>query len=195
MQSRRRFLGIVLPAVGGGAGLLVAAGRSNAVIVPPPDPEEIAKRVAAERIAKCAVEARLRRFYKRRVEAHYDEAFATELRYGSMMVACLFTRKTMGCLASTIRIEKEIWLDICQDRHEARCRVAGLDPERTTELPLQYPVFHLFNYVDPSTAYHPGWSGCRTHAYKTPYLDLREALQQALCFADQALQSGEWFKG
>lgn len=179
LLNRRKFLG------------RTAAGTASIAIPALLIPKTA---VAVDKNSCCSIKTGLdwkrRRFFRRRVEQLYSEEFATVRIPGSMTVACLWRSVVHPPgynRASTIRIEKEVWFD--QGRwHKRRCQRLGLDPE-ITELEALFVNFHLFNYVDYSKAHTP-WSGCRTHDYREPYLDLREALYRGVAFADEALRSG-----
>lgn len=75
------------------------------------------------------------------------EGFATKLVSGRHSTVILW--KPDGSMASTIQVSKEIWLNV---------NGAGDGLGDGT----YYPVFHLFNYLDPSKAHSPD-SGCRTN--------------------------------
>lgn len=81
--------------------------------------------------------------------------------------------------SATIDIVKEVWLDI--GRKQPAPFTGG-----------HYPVFHVFNYVDPSKMFIPGWSGCRVHDREKPFLTLEEAMAVAAEHAAAAIGSKKW---
>lgn len=83
-----------------------------------------------------------------------------------------------GSNASSIIIRKEIWLNIGA-------------PEGVPKDCVQYPVFFVYNYFDPSKACAPD-VGCRVNA--DPILDFHEASKLAKKHEAEALKSGKWVK-
>ena len=91
----------------------------------------------------------------------------TKLVYGEYVVSCLLELGDEGCNASIV-IKKEIW---------------GIGE--------RHPVFHLYNYIDPSKAHTPS-CGCRVNPFHEPFLDFVEALRVAKEHEAEALASGKW---
>ncbi|MFA6953608.1 MAG: hypothetical protein WC270_03395 [Patescibacteria group bacterium] len=102
--------------------------------------------------------------------------------FASQLVAdqhcCCFLWKPDGTQASSIFIRKEIWLNI-------NGKGDGLGDGTL------YPVFHLYNYLDPSTA-HSAYSGCRVNPLDKPYTKLDECLAEAARLEEAVLASGKW---
>jgi hypothetical protein len=106
--------------------------------------------------------------------------FRTELKNDRWSCFRLYAQKeNVG--SATIDIVKEVWVDI--GRKQPKPFKGG-----------QHPVFHVFNYVDPSKMFVPGWSGCRVHDYKKPFVTLDEALAVAAKHAAAALESKKWVR-
>jgi hypothetical protein len=106
----------------------------------------------------------------------WRELFPTELREDQMTVA--FFLAPDGHQASSVVIRKEIWINIDG-------RGDGLGDG------TRYPVFHVYNYLDPSKAASAD-SGCRVRPYKEPFLKFEDALAVAEQHAADALASGKW---
>ncbi|MDD5291377.1 MAG: hypothetical protein PHZ04_04695 [Patescibacteria group bacterium] len=100
--------------------------------------------------------------------------FATELVAGSMSDSLW---KPDGSQASSIVIRKEIWINIGG-------KGDGLGDG------TMYPVFHVYNYLDPSVTI-PGW-GCLVNPHKKPFRTFRGALRVAKKHFNAALASGKW---
>lgn len=105
----------------------------------------------------------------------YEEVFATELVPDTYSVVYLWSPD--GSQGSTIIIRKEIWLNIGD-------RIKGV-PKGC----CQFPVFFIYNYLDPSRACSPD-SGCRVNA--EPILDFKRALRIARRHEVEARASGKW---
>ncbi|MBI3420779.1 MAG: hypothetical protein HY006_01825 [Candidatus Sungbacteria bacterium] len=106
------------------------------------------------------------------------ETFPASLQADRYGVSCLW--KPDGSQAATIWIVKEIWLNI-----------GGKGDGRGDG--SRYPVFHIYNYLDPSRAHSPD-SGCRVNPLKEPYLEFAECLAVAKQMEQEALQSGQWVR-
>ena len=114
------------------------------------------------------------------IKKEAPQKFETELRADRW--SCLRLYKADGSGASaTIDIVKEIWLDI-----------SGEQPEPFKG--KQYLTFHVFNYVDPSKMFRPGWSGCCVHDHKKPFTTLDDALAEAEKHAAMAIKSKKWVR-
>lgn len=98
----------------------------------------------------------------------FETSFATELRCDEYKVCFLW--EVDGRHASSIVIRKEIWR-----RHG------------TWE---KYPVFHVYNHLDPSTTIP--LSGCRVNPSDSPFLDFQEALALGKQLEAAARSSGKW---
>lgn len=106
--------------------------------------------------------------------------FPTDLKNDRWNYTRLYQAGETGASA-TIDIVKEIWIDI---------QCTQPEPFKGG----QYPVFHVFNYVDPSKMFIPGWSGCRVHDYKVPFINLDDALAVAEHHATMAIESKQWIR-
>jgi hypothetical protein len=100
--------------------------------------------------------------------------FATELVAGSMQDGLW---KLNGTQAASVKIVKEIWLNV-DGKGDGRGDGS------------MYPVFHVYNYLDPSVTIPD--SGCRVNRREKPYLTLRGALRVAQKHFNAALASGQW---
>lgn len=109
----------------------------------------------------------------------FTNSFATELT-ADQWITCFLLRPD-GHSASSICIRKEIRLNI---------------GNRFPDIPkgqMQFAVFHVYNYLDPSKA-HSRDSGCRVNPMDQPFTDLNKALALAEQFEAEALASGQWVK-
>jgi len=104
--------------------------------------------------------------------------FATEMKQDQLIVAFLW--RPDGGMASSISIRKEIWSN------------TGSFPGVPTDQ-IEFPVFHLYNHIDPSKAHGPD-SGCRVNPLNKPYLKLEDAFVLAKRFEEEALASGKWVR-
>lgn len=104
------------------------------------------------------------------------ERFQTELRRDQLFITFLW--KPDGTRGSSIVIQKEVWLNI-----------SGKNPD--VEPSTRYPVYHVYNYLDPSKA-HSSMSGCRINPHEDPFLDLGKAIEVATQMRDEALASRKW---
>lgn len=105
-------------------------------------------------------------------------AFATDLKPDCWGTTYLW--RPDGKMASSIMIRKEVWLNI------------GRRPELPPDC-LEYPVFFVYNYLDPSKAHSPD-SGCCVNPEGKPYLKLDDALAIAMQMEQEALASGKWVR-
>lgn len=101
--------------------------------------------------------------------------FATELTTGTMHD---MLKESGSNRITSITICKEIWLNTNGEGD-------GLGDGS------HYPIFHVYNYIDPSKAASPH-SGCRVNPYKEPFLSFKEALKVAKEHFKAALESGKW---
>jgi hypothetical protein len=104
----------------------------------------------------------------------YEECFSKELRPDQYSVAFLWAPD--GGHASSIVIRKEIWLNVG-------------NKVQLPEGQWQYPVFFLYNYLDPSKAFAND-VGCRVN--KEPFLDFNEALELARKHEREVRASRAW---
>ncbi len=104
----------------------------------------------------------------------YEECFAEQLRPDQYGVTVLWAPD--GSRASSIVIRKEIWINI------------GTHPEVSKDR-IQYPVFFVYNSIDPSKA-HSIYAGCCVNA--EPIFDFGQALKIAKEHEAMARQSGKW---
>lgn len=104
----------------------------------------------------------------------FEEHFAEELVPDQFIVSYLWTRD--GSQASSILIRKEVWLN--------------LDYRSTVpESPSHYPVFFVYNYMDPSRAFASD-VGCRVNM--EPLLNFQSALTLAKEHEIAARNCGKW---
>lgn len=104
------------------------------------------------------------------------ELFATELK-GDFWAPTFLWRQN-GSMAASISIVKEVWVNV------------GRFPEIPRDK-IQFPVFHVYNSIDPSKAYSPD-SGYGVNSYNQPFLSLDEALAVVEQQEKEALASGRW---
>lgn len=109
------------------------------------------------------------------------KSFATELEADHWITSFLW--RPDGHSVSSICIRKEVWLNIGNPSHSLEI----------SKNQLQYPVFHVYNYLDPSKAHSPD-SSCRVNPLDRPYLKLEEALAVAEQHEAEALASGQWIR-
>lgn len=106
------------------------------------------------------------------------DRFATELKPDDYTLALLW--KPDGSQAASIVIRKEVWLNT------GPRDFPGIPSDQ-----LKFPVFHLYNYLDPSTAITPT-SGCRVNDPNEPFVKFQDALTMGLALEKRALQSRQW---
>ncbi len=107
------------------------------------------------------------------------QQFATELVTDQMITTVLW--EPDGNHAATIMIRKEIWLNM------------GRFPEIPKNQTF-FPVFHVYNSLDPSKAFDPANSGYRVNPIDRPYLKINEAMKIAEQMEAEALESGNWVR-
>jgi hypothetical protein len=101
--------------------------------------------------------------------------FARDLVGDQMIIAFLW--RPDGSQAASIVVVKEIWANI------------GNRPDIPVDV-FQYPVFHLYNYVD-STKSKSG-TGCRVNPSDQPFMNPNDAIALAEQHVVEALASGKW---
>lgn len=106
------------------------------------------------------------------------DGFASDLTYGKLMTCLWNTDEKAPHRMSTISVVKEVWNNVGTPR-------PGVDPDCA-----QYPVFHVYNYADPSKGIP--FCGCRVNPYDEPYLTLEAALKVAMQHEQEAIASGKW---
>ena len=110
------------------------------------------------------------------IELFDEELFSTELDSDKVSRWGLWDPE--GTKMSSIVIVKEVWINLNGEHDD---KGDG----------MRYPVFHVFNYIDPSRACSPE-SGCRVNPAKSPWYSYQEAAAVAEEMYEDALASDEW---
>ena len=106
----------------------------------------------------------------------YEESFSKDLKIDQYILVSLW--KPDGSQSSSVIIRKEIWINIGSSR-----------PIEVPKNCLEYPVFFIYNYLDPSQSFADN-VGCRVN--KEPILDFQKALTLAKQQVSKARSSGQW---